>query len=47
MTSEHVTDMLIKPLKFEIFQQLWKKLDMLDGTSLRGENIKIKLVQVS
>ena len=46
-TSEQVVDILTKPLKYEIFQQLRRKLGMLDGTSLRGENVGIKLVQVS
>ena len=35
-------------LEEEVYiQQLRRKLGMLDGTSLRGENVGIKLVQVS
>lgn len=40
-------DIIIKSLKFKVFKQLQKKINMLNGVGLRKKNIRIKFAEAS
>lgn len=45
--SKQMIDIIIKSLKFKVFKQLQKKINMLNGVGLRKKNIRIKFAEAS